>query len=441
LIEKITKVLSESEILRIAKETGFVIRESKKITALGFLKMLLYDQLQYDNPSLQQHAFGLDAMDGISISEEGLNKRFKETAVTFIQKIFEAYLRHNIDHDSIATSLKNKYTAIRVLDSTEFRLPDSLADVFPGYNSSSALSCAAIQFEYDIISRDVCSLTLGNAKQSDKTYADERMDNINEGELIIRDLGYYSIDSYEKIEDRKAFYISRLKSQIKIYEKHNEQYTELDLKTLIKRIKKSKHTFFDQTVYIGTKDKKEVRLMAWLLEEDAQKNRLAKKKGRKGKINNNDILWSMLNVFVTNISKEELTAQEGYELYKIRWQIELMFKTWKSILKLDLVRKMKADRLKCYLYTKLLWILICWDITAISEPIVWSRNKKLISLYKCFALLKNRVADIKDLLFNTNERLKEWLIKMIEYFSIYGLKENKKGRKEIAEILRYGQIK
>jgi len=125
LIEKITKVLSESEILRIAKETGFVIRESKKISALGFLKMLLYDQLQYDNPSLQQHAFGIDATEGIRISEEGLNKRFNETAVTFIQKVFEAYLRHNINHDSIATSLKNKYTAIRILDSTEFKLPDS----------------------------------------------------------------------------------------------------------------------------------------------------------------------------------------------------------------------------------------------------------------------------------------------------------------------------
>jgi hypothetical protein len=133
--------------------------------------------------------------------------------------------------------------------------------------------------------------------------------------------------------------------------------------------------------------------------------------------------------------------QEAYELYKIRWQIELMFKTWKSILKLDVVRKMKADRLKCYLYTKLLWILICWDITAISEAIVWSKNKKLISLYKCFALLKNRVADIKDLLFDTNERLKEWFLKMLEHFSVYGLKENKKGRKNIAEILRYGQIK
>jgi hypothetical protein len=421
----------------LAKETDFVIRDSKKLNASLFLKMLLYDQLQYDNPSLHQHTFGLDATQDIKISKEGLNKRFTKAAVAFTKKILEAYLAHSIDHDSIATALKEKFTAVRLLDSTEFKLPDSLADVFPGYSSTSAASCAAIQFEYDILSKRICSLTLGNAKQSDKTFADERMDNIKAGELIIRDLGYYSVDSYKKIEDNNAYYISRLKSQIKIYEKHGEQYAELDLNTLIKRIRKSSKSNFDQTVYIGTKEKKEVRLMAWLLEEDAQKNRLAKKRNKKGKINNNDILWSMLNVFVTNITKEELPLQQAYELYKIRWQIELMFKIWKSILKLDVVRKMKADRLKCYLYTKLLWILLCWDITAISELIVWSKQQKLISLYKCFALLKNRASEIIDVLFNINEKIKEWITKMMEFFSNYGLRENKKGRKNIAEILQY----
>lgn len=421
----------------MAKETAFVVRESKKLNAALFLKMLLYDQLQYDNPSLQQHTFGLEATDDIKISTEGLNKRFKETTVAFTEKILEAYLAHSINHDSIATALKDKFTGIRVLDSTEFKLPDSLASVFPGYSSASAASCAAIQFEYDILSKRICSLTLGNAKQSDKTFADERMDNIKAGELIIRDLGYYSVDSYKKIEDNKAFYISRLRSQIKIYEKQYDQYKELDLATLISRIRKSSKSNFDQTVYIGTKEKKEVRLMAWLLEEDAQKNRLAKKKNKKGVINNNDILWSMLNVFVTNITKEELPLQQAYELYKIRWQIELMFKIWKSILKLDVVRKMKAERLKCYLYTKLLWILLCWDITAISEPIVWSKQQKLISLHKCFALLKNRAADIKDVLFNVSEKLKEWMIKMMTLFGKYGLRENKKHRKNIAEILQY----
>lgn len=413
-----------------------MVRESKKLNAPLFLKMLLYDQLQYDNPSLQQHTFGLEATDDIKISKEGLNKRFKKTTVAFTEKILEAYLTHCIDHDSIATALKDKFTGIRLLDSTEFKLPDSLANVFPGYSSASAASCAAIQFEYDILSKRICSLTLGNAKQSDKTFADERMNNIKAGELIIRDLGYYSVDSYKKIEDSNAFYISRLKSQIKIYEIEDGQYVELNLNTLIKRIKKSRKSNFDQTVYIGTKEKKEVRLMAWLLEEDAQKNRLAKKK-RKGAINNNDILWSMLNVFVTNITKEELSLQHAYELYKMRWQIELMFKIWKSILKLDVVRKMKADRLKCYLYTKLLWILLCWDITAISEPIVWSKQQKLISLHKCFALLKSSAREIKDVLLNVNEKLKEWMIKMMSLFGKYGLRENKKNRKNIAEILQY----
>lgn len=437
MIEKISKTLSESEILRIAKQTGFVIRESKKIQAVDFLKMLLYDQIQYDCPSLQQHAFGLDATDSIKISKEGLSKRFNNTAVLFVQKVFESYLKHSIEHDSIPTELKKKFKSVRVLDSTEFKLPDSLASVFPGYSSASAKACAAIQFEYDIISKQVHSLTLGSANQSDKTYADQRMDNIQQGELLLRDLGYYGIDSYEKIEGRKAFYISRLKSQIKIYERIKDEYKELSLQTLIKQIKKSKQGFFDQTVYIGAKEKKEVRLLAWLLKEDAQKNRLARKRGKKGKINNNDILWSKLNVFVTNVPAKELTIQEAYELYKIRWQIELMFKIWKSVLRLDAVRKMKPDRLKCYLYSKLLWVLLCWDITAIAEVKVWSKTKTLISLYKCYAILKSRAAEIKNVLFNVDERLKKWLLKMLDYFSVYGLKENKKERKDIIEILGY----
>ncbi|HRP33412.1 MAG: IS4 family transposase [Bacteroidia bacterium] len=435
MIEKISKTLSESEILRIAIDTGFVIRESKKIRAVDFLKMLLYDQMQYDCPSLQQHAFGLDASFCKKVSKEGLSKRFDNTAVLFIQKIFETYLQHNIGHDSIPTELKKKFKSVRILDSTEFKLSDSLANVFPGYSSASAMACAAIQFEYDIISKKVHSLTLGSANQSDKTYADQRMDNIEEGELLLRDLGYYSVDSYEKIEKRNAFYISRLKSQVKIYEQTKDGYKELSLSALVKRI--SKQGFFDQTVYIGAKEKKEVRLLAWLLKEDAQKNRLAKKKGKKGKINKNDILWSKLNVFVTNVPAKDLTMQQAYELYKIRWQIELMFKTWKSVLKLNSVRKMKAERLKCYLYAKLLWVLLCWDITALSEQRIWSKTKTLVSLYKCYSLLKNRATEIKDILFNVDKRLKEWLLKMQDYFSIYGLKENKKGRKNIIEILCY----
>lgn len=441
LFSKITQVLSEPEISRIARESGFVVRESKKITAAGFLKMLLYDQLKYENPSLQQHIIELEATEGIRVSEEGLNKRFSERAVVFTKKILEAYLCRHLVHDNISTHLKDKYTAIRILDSTEFKLPDALADAFPGYGSKSALSCAAIQFEYDILNKGIFSLDLGNARESDKTYADERMGNVREGELLLRDLGYYSIGSYTEIEARDAFYISRLKSQIKIYEKKDGRYVGLDLATLVKRIKKSKQAFLDQTVYIGAEEKKEVRLMAWLLSEDEQSRRLANKRARKGKSGSQAALWGMLNVFITNIPPEDLTVRQAYELYTIRWQVELMFKVWKSILKLNVVRKMKANRLKCYLYAKLLWILLCWDITATAEPGVWAKQGQLLSPYKCFSILKHRAAEIKGALFSAGDKLREWLAKMIDYFSVYGLKENKKGRKDIAEILGYTTIK
>lgn len=76
---------------------------------------------------------------------------------------------------------------------------------FPGYSAPNALACAAIQFEYDAISKNVTCLSVGNAKTSDKSFADQRMENSKPKELIIRDLGYYSIGSYEKFKTRKGF--------------------------------------------------------------------------------------------------------------------------------------------------------------------------------------------------------------------------------------------
>lgn len=437
LLEKIIKVLSETEIDKIAKDTGFVVNKSKKVNGLNFLRLLLFDQLRYDTPSLQQHLIELRCGDGVSLSKEGLNKRFGEKAPLFISKIFEAYFSRNMGHETITAKYKDHFTSIRILDSTEFKLPDCFAGAFPGYSGSNALACAAIQFEYDLIGREVTSLVPGSANQSDKTFADDQMHKLEKGGLILRDLGYYSLSSYLKVEERGAYYLSRLKSQASIFEMVDGRYVPLPLKNLLKRIEKSKSKCFDGTLYIGFVEKKEVRLMAWLLDEDAQRNRLAKKKSKKGKTNANDVVWSKINVFVTNICQEVLTLQEAYELYKIRWQVELMFKTWKSVLKINNTRKMKVERLKCNLYTKLLWILICWDITSIAEPIVWSKNKKLISLYKCFSILKSRAGEIKDLLFKPCGKLKEWLIKIVGHCEIYGIKENRKGRKNIIEILKY----
>lgn len=348
VVGKLRKVFSEKQLLSLAIEAGFIQRTSK-VTATDFIRALLFDHLQYTLPSLQQHALSIFQENGKTISKQAVNKRFNDNALLFIQKLFELLLNRQLSENHLPSQLSNHFKAIKVMDSTEFKLPDSFTVDFPGYSLNSTPACAAIQLEYDVLSRKILCLSIGSARESDKTVADHRMHHIEKGDLILRDLGYYSTDSYLKIEDQNAFYISRLKAQVGIYQKTAEGFKALDWSSILQKIKNGKKDHFDEWVYIGKKQKHPVRLMAWELQENEQQKRLKKKKDIKGFIAKEDVIWSKLNVLITNIDAAVIDADQAYKLYKIRWQIELMFKIWKSILNMDVTRKMKTSRLKCYL--------------------------------------------------------------------------------------------
>ena len=69
-----------------------------------------------------------------------------------------------------------------------------------------------------------------------------------------------------------------------------------------------------------------------------------------------------LNLFVTNVEAEKCDAEAIYELYTLRWQVELIFKTWKSVMQLHKIQAMNAVRLECVILVKLLWVMLNWSI-------------------------------------------------------------------------------
>ncbi len=398
--------------------------------------MLLFDHFRYRSPSLQQHALSLYQQEAANVSKQAIDKRFNNKAVLFIEKLFEALLNQQQLNTHISSHLSAHFNTIKVMDSTEFKLPDYFAEAFPGYSGCNALACAAIQLEYDVLSGKVHHFSLGNARQSDKTVADLRMDSIVSGDLILRDLGYYSVDSYLKIEQQNAFYVSRLKSQVGVYQKQSNKYIRLSWSDILQQIQGSQNRHFDQWVYIGTEQKHPVRMVAWVLPEDASKMRLQKKKSKKGKLSKEDMIWSRLNVFITNIETSIVNVEQVYNLYKIRWQIELMFKIWKSIININTVHNMKPCRLRCNLYSKFIWILISRDITRLAETSYWKVNKALLSPYKCMETLKASATSLRSTIFGSEKKLKEWMIKTIKELMVYGYKENKKGRVKLSELLQ-----
>lgn len=120
-------------------------------------------------------------------------------------------------------------------------------------------------------------------------------------------------------------------------------------------------------VYLGKKQQIPLRLVIEKLPEEVKNKRLQKLKNQQAnqskqkKAYQTSELKKLLcgyNLFLTNVSQEVLTLSQIAQFYRLRWQIELLFKIWKSLLTIDKMGKMSMFRFECYLYGKLMAILL-----------------------------------------------------------------------------------
>lgn len=139
-----------------------------------------------------------------------------------------------------------------------------------------------------------------------------------------------------------------------------------------------------------------------------------------------------LNLFVTNVGRETCTASQVYELYTLRWQIELVFKTWKSIIKIHQLHAMNALRMECVLLMRLIWAMLNWAIfTQIRD--VLGQN---VSLHKFTQTLHNRSAGLSWAIMQDKEQLYSWLVELCKISNYYHIKEYKKGKENYLNIMK-----
>jgi DDE family transposase len=65
--------------------------------------------------------------------------------------------------------------------------------------------------------------------------------------------------------------------------------------------------------------------------------------------------WTL---FVTNAPETMISLKQVYDFYRIRWQIELIFKLWKSYCGLNQILTWRKERVLTELYAKMIAIVI-----------------------------------------------------------------------------------
>ncbi len=70
------------------------------------------------------------------------------------------------------------------------------------------------------------------------------------------------------------------------------------------------------------------------------------------------------NIYVTNVPAQRLSGEQVSRVYRLRWQVELLFKLWKMQGALDEVAGRKLGRVMCELYAKLIGMVVFGYLTA-----------------------------------------------------------------------------
>jgi hypothetical protein len=137
--------------------------------------------------------------------------------------------------------------------------------------------------------------------------------------------------------------------------------------------------------------------------------------------------WSL---FVTNSSKEELTWKEVVVLYRSRWQIELLFRVWKSKNGLDKHRS-KASVLEvlAVFYAKLLGLVVQhWILIATA----WQMPQR--SVQKAVMVLAKMIQTIL-LVLQDRQALEEALLKLQQVIVNFGGTANRPKDPSHAQLL------
>jgi len=409
------------------------VQRQPKITPKAFVDNLLYNASSDVNQSLNLLSVEMKRFNEIDVSKQALNKRYSESATQFLKSILSKLCMTS--NFSINEGWFDSFNRIRIKDSTKFVLPEEFASQMKGFGGVSSKSAAAIQYEYDLKTGSIIDLNITQANRNDATDAIETKDNITENDLIIRDLGYFSIDVIKHFIKADAFIISKLNAKTLVYEKKNEEFIQLDFKNLYLHMQKNKLQHIEKQIYIGSKHKLQMRIIINIIPDEIYNQRMQKINAynkRMGYKTSDDYSnRARFNLIITNISKETIPFQTIEALYHTRWQVELIFKIWKSTFGIHKIRKMKYYRWLSILYAKLILIVVYWYKIMPLRTYLYKHKGKLLSIDKCFKTMKSTTSLFRDA-----------IKKEIEYFTneIYELISNKHWLEKKKNKLNFEQI-
>lgn len=391
-----------------SKEIGLIKRQ-RKLSGRTFLQMLVLGFQSNPHASYTDLAISAATV-GVQISPQGIEQRFTQKAAEFLNKLLAESIRLSVESQRTEVEpLLAKFNGVYLQDSTIVSLPEELAYIWQGCGGSLGGSAGLkLQVHFEYTHGILAGITMQDAKTQDQASPYQNID-LPPGALRIEDLGYFSLQRMQKDQEQGVFWVSRLKTGINVYD---EKQTELDLVKLLEKTKKNQ---LEMKVYLGKEKRVHSRLLIRRAPDEVVAQRLRKlrrqavKQGRT--LSKRQKFFARWTLYITNVPEEKLSFEEVCLLYRVRWQIELLFKLWKSYFKIDQWRSQNPWRILCELYAKLIGAVISQWLFSF----LWQYSHR--SFFKASSVIRE-YAPVIAINLDDLERLNHTIERMILCFGV-----------------------
>jgi len=205
------------EAEELGRATG-VIQRRRKFTAVSLLRMLVLTLLR--KPDAKATDFQSTAAQlGLDVTSTAVENRFTPQLVGFLRAVLERTVLRVLAASPQTVDLLNKFTSVRIGDSSTIALPDELADQFPGCGGilRAGLAAMKIHLLWDFLTGSILQLRITPGRASDATNPIAQ-EVAPAGSLSLFDLGYFCLDRFQNLTRAGAFWISRLQHGTSVFE-------------------------------------------------------------------------------------------------------------------------------------------------------------------------------------------------------------------------------
>lgn len=362
LIPSLKKLLPARRLNLLGRSVSF-IRRLREITASAFVWSVILSRFGSGRPGFEQARQWHKRLTRKVVWPRPFQMRFKSAQAV---KLFEAAFEQSVLAWRTARStrpkhpLAKKFPDVVAVDSTVVTVSDCLRKVFKG--GSGALASIKVQFAISLFGLLPLWAKLQPGNQQDmKSFPP--LDLFRKGVLYLFDKGYSAYHRLRSIAETDSYYLCpmRINGNPKIVAVHNapakvrkalKRHPEgVPLRSMLPKETRPRRAW-DLEVSL--------RIQAGTCDRTPVRTRLVLLPGRRGK---------KQHPYLTNLDPRQWAPAMLGELYRLRWQIELVFKELKQHLNLTSVPTKDPHAAKVFVWASLTALALSRTVTAWLYPL------------------------------------------------------------------------